>query len=569
MKIRTLSIKNFKGIKSLDWTIPDTRIICIIGKGDTGKTSILEAIRWIFHPHWNLTANDSDFFGADSSNPIIIESTVGELSDEFLGIDKYASELRGWNKETQSLIDEPDDGYEPIITARLTISHDLEPKWVIYSDRNPDGIEFRAVDRAKIGVNLIGSFSERQFSWGKGTAISRITDELTVGESLANAARTARTSLDEHRTTSLASLDAAAKKAQVIANNLGIFTQSEYKANLDLQSLNISTGGISIHDGDIPLRQLGLGSRRMILCGIQNADNESRHITLVDEIELGLEPHRIARLLNSISKADNGSFFITTHSPTVLKELTINELNIVHSVDGIVSILHAGNSEYSDLDIQGKIRSSAEAFLSKKIMICEGATEVGFLRGLDKHASTLNSENTYKYAALALLDANGAGKISAFAKALKKLNYDVAVFGDSDSPENFHPDTILELRQLGISCFVWEGEVSIEERVMLDLPWERVLSSIELAGNELEFNTIQHINSATQSSNDPDLETWIDSVELRRKIGKAANKSKWYKRISNSELWFGEICDGIFAEDRKDTRLRKTIDAITKWIIDE
>jgi len=69
-----------------------------------------------------------------------------------------------------------------------------------------------------------------------------------------------------------------------------------YKAHLDLASINLKVGGLTLHDGDMPLRQLGLGSRRMLLCGIQQMGLEEGHITLFDEVEFGLEPHRITRL---------------------------------------------------------------------------------------------------------------------------------------------------------------------------------------------------------------------------------------------------------------------------------
>ena len=38
------------------------------------------------------------------------------------------------------------------------------------------------------------------------------------------------------------------------------------------------------------------------------------HITLFDEVELGLEPHRIARLLKHLKDDVTGQYFLTTHS---------------------------------------------------------------------------------------------------------------------------------------------------------------------------------------------------------------------------------------------------------------
>ena len=111
----------------------------------------------------------------------------------------------------------------------------------------------------------------------------------------------------------------------------------------------------------------------------------SGHITLFDEVEFGLEPHRITRLIKHVREDKLGQYFLTTHSPSVLRELTVKELYVVHSKGGVVQIISAANEGLTQLELQGKIRSSTEAFLAKKVVVCEGATEVGFLRGFDDH----------------------------------------------------------------------------------------------------------------------------------------------------------------------------------------
>lgn len=50
MKIRKLKIKNFRGVSELEWSLPNAGIFCLIGKGDSAKSTILEAIRYVFYP---------------------------------------------------------------------------------------------------------------------------------------------------------------------------------------------------------------------------------------------------------------------------------------------------------------------------------------------------------------------------------------------------------------------------------------------------------------------------------------------------------------------------------------
>ncbi len=75
MRIRDLSVRNFRGIRELDWPMPDRNALCLIGRGRLLlKSTILEALRRVFYPQWNLTFDDADFHLCNPGNPIIIES---------------------------------------------------------------------------------------------------------------------------------------------------------------------------------------------------------------------------------------------------------------------------------------------------------------------------------------------------------------------------------------------------------------------------------------------------------------------------------------------------------------
>ena len=310
-----------------------------------------------------------------------------------------------------------------------------------------------------------------------------------------------------------------------------------YKAHLDLASINLKVGGLALHDGDIPLRQLGLGSRRMLLCGIQKMGLEEGHITLFDEVEFGLEPHRITRLIKHIREDKRGQYFLTTHSPTVLRELTVKELYVVHSNGGVVQITSASKDGLEDIEVQGKIRSSTEAFLAKKVVVCEGATEVGFVRGFDDH-QVGKGKDPLSYHGVALLDARGASKIKDLAKAFKSLGYDVLVLADADAEDQFSTADAAELTKLGVPVHVWSDKYSLEERAFQDLPWEIVLVSLKLAQNELGYPVYDQVRSRVQEAVDLDLEMWPESAKLRTAIGSAAKNAGWFKDTTRGDQWF-------------------------------
>jgi putative ATP-dependent endonuclease of OLD family len=567
MKIRKLIIKNFRGIKDLDWSLPAGNIFCLIGKGDSSKSTILDGIRYAFHPQWNLLLTDSDFYQCTTDKPIVIEVTIGELIDEFCSLNKYGQYLRGWDTTNLILSDEPDDHLEKILTVRLTIEKDLEPKWRAVCDRNPDGVEFRAADRIKVSVGIIGAYSERQLSWANGTALAKLTDDPNLNESLANASRTARNSVDDNRAVALKNFDEAAQKSQVVAKLLGVPVINEYKAHLDLNSINIKIAGLTLHDGDMPMRLLGLGSRRMLLCGIQQTGLQDGHITLFDEVEFGLEPHRIARLIKHVSEDKTGQYFLTTHSPNVLKELTVKELHIVHNKSGVVQIIAALDKSLEEHEVQGKIRSSAEAFLAKKVVACEGATEVGFLRGFDDYQLGVGKD-PLSYLGVALLDVRGVGNIKGMAQAFKSLHYRVAVLADGDAPKQFSDEDAESLVKQDIAVQIWSDNLCLEERAMMDLPWASVLVSVKLAQDELNFLAYDQVRSKLEEELDKNIDNWVDSPKIRLAIGKAANGGKWFKDITRGELWFKAIAPAFSNSGFLKTDLAVKLDKLWTWAED-
>lgn len=564
MKIRKIKIKNFRGVNELDWNLPKANIFCLIGKGDSSKSTILEAVRYAFHPQWNLTFSDSDFHQCKVADSIIIEVTIGELTEEFCSLDKYGHHLRGWDTVTLKLTDEPEDHLESVLTVRLTVDKDLEPKWVVICDRHPDGVPFKQGDRNKVSVGLIGAYSEKQLSWATGTALAKLTEAQSLNELLANASRTARASLDADRPVSLKNFDAAAEKSQDIAKLLGVPVSDAYKAHLDLSSINLKVGGLALHDGDIPLRQLGLGSRRMLLCGIQRMGLEEGHITLFDELEFGLEPHRITRLIKHVREDKRGQYFLTTHSPTVLRELTVKELHVVHSKGGVVKIISAAKNGLEQLEVQGKIRSSTEAFLAKKVVICEGATEVGFVRGFDDHQVS-KGKDPLSYHGVSLLDARGASKIKDLAKAFKSLGYDVSVLADADAEDQFSTADAAELTKLDVPVHVWSDKYSLEERAFHDLPWGSIVVSLKLAQNELCYPVYDQVRSRFQEALDQDIEKWPESAKLRTAIGFAAKKAGWFKDTTRGDQWLKAVSPAFNDAPFLEKNLAVTLEALWTW----
>lgn len=75
VQIKYLSISNFRGIKQLEWKL-DGNFICLIGPGDSTKTTILDAIEYVMSSRF-LRIYDTDFYNCDVNHSIEITATIG------------------------------------------------------------------------------------------------------------------------------------------------------------------------------------------------------------------------------------------------------------------------------------------------------------------------------------------------------------------------------------------------------------------------------------------------------------------------------------------------------------
>lgn len=556
MNIKHLNIYHFRGIDRLDWDIAG-RLVCLIGPGDSTKSTILEAIELVLTPRRSVSFDDADFYNADTDNPILIEVTIGEVPTDLLADAKFGYLIRGWNGKT-GIRDEPQDDDEPLLTIRLSVDETLEPTWLVVNDRHPEGKRISAFDRAKFGVSRIGEFVDWQFSWGQGSALTRLMEQKEdIRSVLADARRHAKASLN---TDELPLLKQSAKNAETIGKRLGVAARSEagFVPHLDVRSVSIGASILALHDGPIPLRQAGLGTSRLLTMGLQNEAGRTGGITLIDEIEHGLEPHRVRRLLHvlrtgirlqenpdagnideTVTTETANQFFLTTHSPVALCELAPADLRVVRSENGVTDIKQPNDA------LRPLLRTNPDAFLARKVIVCEGKTEIGFCRALDARWS--DAENSFAFVGTALADGQGNASGPAAAMSFASLGYRTAFFGDSDKPLN--PDET-SLNAAGVCTVVWAGGVSIEERVALDLPWDGFVAMARLA---LEEHGEDHVQAklahqfGCQPSEVPiNPEEWktlfSGEAAVRSAFAKAAKEKQasWFKRVDRAEK-LGEL----------------------------
>jgi putative ATP-dependent endonuclease of OLD family len=300
-RIRAIEIDHFRGINELLW-FPSPGLNCLVGPGDSGKSSILDAVDFCLGARRNIPFTDADFFGLDVEVPIEISVTIGDLDDDSKNLEAYGMYLRGFDALTAEIEEEPERELETVLTVKLTVASDLEPSWSLVSARAEAQGQSRNLswsDRVRLAPTRIGAMADYHLGWRRGSVLNRVSEERAdTSAALAKAAREARALFGDQAEEQLGeTLSIVAETAR----ELGIPVGDKVKAMLDTHSVSFSGGTISLHDEDgIPLRGLGTGSTRLLIAGLQRKAAARATIILMDEVEHGLEPHRIIRLLGSL-----------------------------------------------------------------------------------------------------------------------------------------------------------------------------------------------------------------------------------------------------------------------------
>lgn len=566
-KLRHLKINHFRGIESFEQSFSDG-ITCIIGRGDSCKSTILDAIAYTFAQSWSLRLNDSDFYMCDTSSPIIIEGVVSDIPDDL--ISKYCNHLRGITLDGQLVDDmESDDAINALeaLTIRLSVGRDLEPSWEVVSYNGSDPTVIKSADRSKLNVFMISDYADRHFSLNKGNPLYSLykqlnNEPLPDNENLVlDVIRNAKNAFDENIGNRFESV---IEKIRDVAGELGI-TLHEMKAMLDHKDIAINENKVSIHEDGIPFRLKGKGSKRLLSLAIQLAQTQHSGVILIDEIEQGLEPDRVQHLVNVLSKYEDKQIIITTHSSNVIVEIPCTSLYIMRK--------ESHKLQYVEREMQGCIRKNPEAFFAKKILVCEGATEIGFCRSINEYRI---SHNKTSASSMGIRFADGSGnEMVNYIIGFKNLSYPTALFCDSDCTKVNNRKQ--EFRDFGIYVIDYEDGYSIEQQIFKDAPWGIVKELIQIAIDKIvddggktvddaekqifESVNARLINKMTHTDN------WHDEEreDLRIALGMTAKKNEWYKRQTYGER-IGKSILKSYSELAEGCGIKRIIDNISTWI---
>ncbi|WP_315769004.1 MULTISPECIES: ATP-dependent nuclease [unclassified Bradyrhizobium] len=439
-RIKSLAIRRFRGIEILDWR-PSAGINVLLGGGDSGKSTVLHAIALLFSPTNAVQVFETDYFNRSTDDGFSIEAVV-DIPPE-VGIADFSS-LWPWEWDgSAAVLPDPEVEKEPnhpVFRFRVRGTEDLELVWELVQP-NAEIAAFSTGLRRRIGVLRLANDdrNDRDLRLVTGSALDRLLSKGNLKSRLNK--QVAETDLSA----------ALLKEETKVLEDLGsMFEKAGLPHDLELgltSSQGLSIGALIGLLADragvkLPLASWGAGTRRMSALEVAGVTEASSRLTVIDEIERGLEPYRLRQLLAKLVK-DDGQCFVTTHSPVAIKAATKAALWFIDA-KGAIGALPA-------IAIAQQQARDPETFLAKLPVIAEGVTEVGFLRFLLRNAFVAAPEDH----GIRLCDGGGNESMLGLLVALRDAGLMLGAFCDNEGKSTGRWKSVS--KALGPRCFQWHN----------------------------------------------------------------------------------------------------------------
>lgn len=402
-------IENFRGCRKV--AIPLESFTPLVGPNNAGKTTILEAIKYVLSPK-ALTKGDA----ADSNRPVVVCARIDGIGEELLetlseprhraSIDPYCRNGSLWirvvgpAKPKQEVWDPDQYSGEGVPTV-----------WRSYPTGLPE-----AVSALMPEARHIEALDDIKEDLGKGKAGSTIRDLLDdlmspileAHAEVSQALATIRQVLSANangRTPLLQEFDREATGA------LAEFFPG-LSVELDMPEVEVKeffrSGDVLVTDllsGDRRrFDQLGTGAQRALQMALirlladrshRQGRSPARRVLLIDEPELFLHPQAIVRVREALFKLSKCGFQIifSTHSPFMISRENAADVVIVRrDHDAGVStrppMREAVTQAIEDARAQSRVLfelgNVAGIYFSDRVVLCEGKTERRLLPLIEK-----------------------------------------------------------------------------------------------------------------------------------------------------------------------------------------
>lgn len=574
--IRRLRLQRFRQFADFTWE-PQPGINCLVGPGDSGKTTVLEAITRATSPAPYGPAAEHDYYRRRTDDGFEIELVLGALDDRLKGMFRPPP-LWGWVGAGQELRDAPVDA-EAVLVVLVRGTPDLELEHRV---RSPDGEElfFSADKRRELGLCRVGDAlgSAREFRMARGSLVERTLGRDEVRGAAAGAVREASKLLDIP--------NEVVERLDVLAERLRSDGLAADSVTLELLSppgqslLGLLGLALGARGEAIPLSQAGQGTQRLASFLLARALALTPALVVIDELEVGLEPYRRRLFVQRLRKLleNGGQAFLTTHSSTVLSELDVAEVHRLawhhegsptapadEQSDGNIgsSLVRTPRLTRLSPDLARTKDENAEALLCRLPVVCEGQTEVEVLRAL---LEQLAARDGYSLAALGvqLVDGGGQPHVFGVVDAYRAAGFRLGLFLDE---EPIHGGARTERASYDdVYAATWTDATCTEDALAKGLTLAQLDELLDVgdpAANRLAEGRRQQLCAKLEHNGE------VGVVELAAVYSEGQVREAWaaaaHKPSRNATGWFkpranAEALGAWLAERGLPTTMRATLD---------
>jgi putative ATP-dependent endonuclease of OLD family len=546
--IKRLTILRFRGIEKLIWS-PDPGVNVILGGGDVGKSTILDAIALLFSANNPANISDVDFWRRETELGFEIEAVIAVPQGSGINNQSRQSWPWHWNgtePTVPNMDGEPGDVTDPVYIVKVHVNSDFEVVFELVQP-NEEVEHFGSTVRRSIGLVRLGGDdrNDRDLRLVQGSALDRLLSDKTLRARLS--AILAEPDVGEHLKddgkAKLRQLDQSFEN-QTLPTHLALGVMGGQGFSIGAL-IGLTAGKNNVQ---LPVASWGAGTRRLASLEIAASCQGDCPITLVDEIERGLEPYR-QRVLISRLQAGPSQVFITTHSATA------------------IGAAHQASLWY--LDAKGKVGRlqrtkisrqqvrDPEAFLARLTVVAEGETEKGFVRAVLGRAlpGTLHDRGIW------ITECSGHDSALDLLEALVEGGLQFGGFVDN---EGRHTGRWQSLKtKLGALLFQWTTGC-LEENIIAQVSEDKLEAFIEDSDGERTGHRLRTLADRLDISDKsftaikaaaPNLRALIIETACGRVPPEKADASEPEKKAlkSHAKAWFKsydggqELMDKMFA----------------------
>lgn len=421
-RLSHLVIENFRACRNV--SLPLDSYTPLVGQNNTGKSTILDCIRWVLKPG---ALQGSDFH--EPGSPVMVAACIDGIDENILSripeqkhrkaIEPFCRDGRLWIRVVANGTSSKSNSKE-VWDVDQCAQGGQPQHWRDYPTGLPAAVSVLLPE--PLHVEAMQDIGEDLGKAKAGTTIKGLLDEimapvLEAHTDLNKALDTIRhilTADGDNRSTHLKSFDDAASTVLdqffpglALDLDLQVVEIKEFFKAGDLRVTDKTTGDRRRFD------QMGTGAQRAIqmtliryLAETRSAGEEkpSRRLLLIDEPELYLHPQGVRRLRQALATLAGAGFQVvfSTHSPLMLSRENVAATVIVGKIadDGVTTkkpLHQAVNEALENAESQARtlfeLGNLAEIYFAERVVLCEGKRIANYCRWPTKGfmGSILNS----------------------------------------------------------------------------------------------------------------------------------------------------------------------------------